>query len=277
MSRMKACFFFVCFLVFTSICESHLTLKQRTINGRTKTYYKLTGVANNFQSTIEWCRRLGGRLPIFFDEDEFDFFADQVVGKNDDRIISEITWMGLKKDGESCSVWLDGTPVNMTFKYHSTCESCTESCCAMYMWNVLLWNDVNHKKMGFKSCQSSAKAVCIVNNDEIMDPASLTKLAEGVSEVFETLSEETGEQIETLETEITEIQSSLSRSQRSLEQHEADITVLYANHDKDMKQGYQDLLSSTSVMIAVASVVLVMTLTLVASFCFMIYRQNKLY
>ena len=273
MSRMKACLFFVCFLVFTLTCESHLILKQRTIDGRTKTYYKLIGVTNDFQSTIEWCRRLGGRLPIFYNEDDFNFFADQVVVKDgSSSSIPKKTWMGLKKDRGSCSVWLDGTPISMVFKYHSTCESCTQSCCAMFMWN-----DRDHKQMGFQSCQTEAQGVCIVNNEEIMNPVSLTKIAEGVSEVFETLSEETGEQIETLETEITEIQSSLSRSQRSLEQHEADMTVLYANHDKDMKKGYQDLLSSTSVMIAVASVVLVMTLTLVASFCFMIYRQNKLY
>ena len=267
---MKTFFFFVCFLVFTSICESHLILKQRTIDGRTKTYYKSTGVANDFQSTIEWCRRLGGHLPIFFNQDEFNFFADHIVVRNHDSRISEITWMGLKKDGGSCSVWLDGTPVNMTFTYHSTCGSCTDSCCAMFMWN-----DIDHKKMGFQSCQSEAQGVCVLD-DEIMDPASLTKLAEGVSESLKTLSEETGKQIETLETEITEIQSSLSQSQRSLEQHKDDMTVLYKNQDKDMKEGYQDLLSSTSVIIVVASVGLFMTLTLVAGLCFMVYRQNKL-
>ena len=270
---MKTFFFFVCFLLFISICESHLILKQRTIYGRTKTYYKSTGVANDFRSTIEWCRRLGGHLPIFFNQDEFHFFADHIVVRDGSgNSIPKKTWMGLQKDGGSCSVWLDGTPVNMTFTYHSTCGSCTDSCCAMFMWN-----DIDHKKMGFQSCQSEAQGVCIVNNDEATDPVSLTEIVEGVSESLKTLSEETGRQISTLETEVTEIQSSLSRSERSLEQHEVDMTVLYANHDKDMKEGYQDLLSSTSVMIAVASVVLVMTLTLVASFCFMIYRQNKLY
>lgn len=269
---MKTFFCLVSFVVLISICESHLILKQRTIDGQTKTYYKMVGVTNNFQSTIEWCRRLGGHLPIILNQDEFHFFADHVIGKNND-IGGDLskTWMGLKKDKGSCSFWLDGTPVNLSFDYYSRCESCTAPCCAMYMWN-----DQDHKKMGFQQCQSEAKAVCVLD-DQTMDPVSLTKLAEGVSESFKTLSENTDKQLEMLEKEIKEFESSLSQSQRSLQKHEDDTIALYENHDKDVKKGYQDLLSSTSTTIVVASVVLLMSLILVTSLCFMIYRQNKLY
>ena len=136
----------------TSIFESRVITDstKQIVKGNT-VYHLLDGQVYDFTSTFQWCHKLNGHLPYILTKEQLNILADEVIIKN--RRTEQITWLGLKK-GENglCSNWLNGTPVKMTFNYHSKCESC-DGCCAMVMWD--------NKKVGFKSCSSKAKAVCV--------------------------------------------------------------------------------------------------------------------
>ena len=161
MMRVTLDFMFI--LVLTSVCKSDVVIKHRQTYKGMKTYYKLTGMTYDFNSAIDWCQSLGGQLPIVLTQDELDFLADEVIVRNDGAMTdSKTTWMGLKKEKGHCFNWLDGTRVNMSFSYYSRCESCTASCCAMYVWN-----DVDHKKMSFTDCSRKAKVVCVIDEEKV--------------------------------------------------------------------------------------------------------------
>ena len=105
---MKAFLCLISLLLLTLNCESDVIVRQREINGRIKTYYKLTGMTYDFKSTLDWCHGLGGQLPIILTQNELDFLADTVIVKYNvaetDNFI--VTWMGLqKKDGLSLVGW----------------------------------------------------------------------------------------------------------------------------------------------------------------------------
>ena len=86
------------------------------------------------------------------------------------------------------SHWLDGTPVNKSFNYDTSCDSCVADCCAMIMRN-----DDYHKRMGFRDCNLKIKAVCVLDEEKTLvlpkDPASLTKLYGELSSSIRDLSE----------------------------------------------------------------------------------------
>ena len=185
-----------------------MIMKQRVINGRITTYYKLTGIGYNFTSALDWCHGLGGQLPIILTEKELDFLADKVIVKDDEAGTGAIiTWMGLKKEKGHCSHWLDKTPVNMTFSYDSTCESCPHSCCAMNMLNLGPF----HKKMGFYSCSSTSKAVCVVDEEKTRvlpeKVAYLTKLYVELNGSLQDLSQKTCNNFDQVKLNAREFQS----------------------------------------------------------------------
>ena len=197
-----------------SNCECDIIVRQREINGRIKTYYKLTAMLYDFNSALDWCHGLGGQLPIILTREELDFLADDVVVKDDLAGTGIfVTWMGLKKDRGFCSNWLDGTEVNMTFSYNPKCESCTASCCGMVMWN----NDENYAKMGFKDCRKGAIVVCVFDEEKTVvlpkDPAYLTKLYGQLNDSILVLSEKTENKIQSIIEEYHETEKQLKKLQ----------------------------------------------------------------
>ena len=214
---MKAFLSLVCLLVIMSDCECDIIVRQRQINGRIKTYYKLTGMTYDFKSTLGWCHGLGGQLPIILTRDELDFLADDVVVKDDLAGTGIfVTWMGLKKDRGFCSNWLDGTEVNMTFSYNPKCESCTASCCAMIMWN----DSKDYAKMGFKDCREGAKAVCVFDEEKAVvlpkDPAYLTKLYGQLNDSILVLSEKTQKKIQSITEEHHETRRQVNQNEKQV-------------------------------------------------------------
>ena len=197
-----------------SNCESDIIMKQRVINGRIKTYYKLTGIGHDFNSALDWCQGLGGQLPIILTKDELDFLADKVIVKDDEAGTGAIiTWMGLKKENGHCSHWLDKTLVNMTFSYDSTCESCPHSCCAMNMLNL----GPLHKMMGFYSCSTKSKAVCVVDEEKTgvlpEKIANLTKLYKELNGSLQDLSQKTWNNFDQVKRKASEFQSIIMKEQ----------------------------------------------------------------
>ena len=183
-----------------SNCECDIIVRQTQINGRIKTYYKVTGMAYDFNSARDLCHGLGGQLPIILTQDELDFLADTVIVKDDAAMVgSKMTWMGLKKENGHCFDWLDGTRVNMSFTYYSRCESCTTSCCAMYMWN-----DGDHKKMGFRNCKEVAKAVCVLGEENL---ALLSKLYGELNDSLKDLSQKTEKSFDQVKLHVSELES----------------------------------------------------------------------
>ena len=155
---MKTLLYLILFLFAqTSICESRAIIDspQRIVKGNT-VYHLLVGQVYDFTSTSEWCQKLNGHLPYILSKEELNILAEVTVK---DRT-GQSTWMGLKKENGKCSNWLNGTPVEVPFTYHSKCTSCN-GCCAMVMWD--------DKKMGFQNCNSKAKAVCVQDKNTTLE------------------------------------------------------------------------------------------------------------
>ena len=209
---------FMFILVLTSVCRSEIIIKYRQTYKGVKTYYKLTGMTYDFNSAINWCHGLGGQLPIVLTQDELDFLADEVIVRNDGAMTdSKTTWMGLKKEKGHCFNWLDGTRVNMFFNYLTRCELCTAPCCAMYMWN-----DRNHKKMGFRDCNLLAKAVCVFDEEKTVLPkdyASLTKLYGELNGSLKNLSQKTENNFDQIKVKLNETESQLMKLQNWVNDH----------------------------------------------------------
>ena len=205
---MKGFLGLVCLLALMSNCESDVIVRQRQINGRIKTYYKLTGTLYDFNSAVDWCHGLGGQLPIILTKEELNFLAVSVIVKDDQAETGNfMTWMGLQKENGHCFNWLDGTRVNMSFRYYSRCESCTASCCAMIMWN----QDDLHRYMVFRDCNQKAKAICVFDDEKTVvlpkDPAYLTKLYGELNGSLNNLSQNTENNFDHIKLNISELQS----------------------------------------------------------------------
>ena len=100
-------------------------------------------------------------------QEHFDFLLDKVIIKN--SVGGKfMTWLGRQTSSmSSCSrYWLDETSVTLNFTVfrNENCSSCENiSCCAMYVWN-----DSDHKQVGFRECNSVARAVCILEGDWVV-------------------------------------------------------------------------------------------------------------
>ena len=120
----------------------------------------------SFNETLDWCLRLGGKLPMPSSEQDSNFLMNNVIIK-DSPGGSMKSWMGRKPSHQSScsSQWLDNRPVDYRFQeyFSENCSTCQDKdCCAMYVWN-----DSDHEKVGFMECSQSARKVCIVPGDLI--------------------------------------------------------------------------------------------------------------
>ena len=257
---------FMLILVLTSVCKSDIIIKHRKTYKGIKTYYKLTGMTYDFNSALDWCHSLGGQLPIILTRDDLDFLADTVIVRNDAAMTeSKTTWMGLKKENGYCFNWLDGTRVNMFFNYLTRCELCTAPCCAMYMWN-----DRNHKKMGFRDCSLLAKTVCVFDEEKTVLPkdyASLIKLYGELNGSLQDFSQKTEKNFDQIQLELNETESQLKKLQTWVNHH-INIKTETMKEMEDVKKS-----SSTSIILHWTTLTIIGCLILTIGF--ISYRKRR--
>ena len=131
-SWMRSCT--VLLLVSVSV-EGYLKMIQRNLPKKNETYFLETTVNFTFHEAQASCEQLGGHLPILNTLDDRKFMVDVVFNAAIGLHTGYLPWLGLLKENSQCSHWIDGSTVNIPFQYDQgkSCDSCRDSCCAMYM------------------------------------------------------------------------------------------------------------------------------------------------
>ena len=257
---MKTC---VLLLILSVSVEGHLRLFHQNVAGRKKTYFYETGVSSDFEGTNFWCRQLGGRLPIIHTTDDLSFLTGTVVsGANAN------TWLGLRKEGDSCSEWMDGTKVNITFNWitNARCENCFSECCAMYV--------TVSGHMGFASCSTNHLQVCVLDGSS-MDPLTLTNKLMATELAMEELQEESNEKLMEARQQLDKTMKKISELEDWVNKHGSKIASITATHDEDMKKEVDDLKKKSSTSNALLWTILSIMTVLIVIMGFISYCSRR--
>ena len=256
----------VLLLILSVSVDGHLKLFHQNVAGRKKTYFYETGVSSDFEGTNAWCRQLGGRLPIIHTTDDLSFLTGTVVSGT-----SSGTWLGLKKEGTSCSEWMDGTQVNISFTWNpnARCEHCQQECCAMHVTGTGV--------MGISSCSSNLLQVCVLDGSS-MDPLTLTNKLMATELAMKELQEESNEKMAEARQQLDKTMKKLSQLEDWVSKHGSKIASITTTHDKDMKKEIDDLKKKSSTSNALLWSILSIMTVLIVIMGFISYcsRRNPL-
>ena len=174
---------FALFLCHSSLGKKieRCTVFLRTTDEGYKTTYIYDRRINfDFNTTVKWCDKLGGNLPIVRSDDDWNILKRVLAtGIHDYR---SGTWMGRKAVSltKTCSKeWLDNTLVDITVNRSLTignygfktlfkdalsddCRECEhDDCCAMYFATSIFVRST----VSYDSCETHYSRVCVIPGD----------------------------------------------------------------------------------------------------------------
>lgn len=159
-------------LIVSHNCQHyhHQRIYYRTLNESIITTYIIDDNGYTFNESKEWCDQLGGQLPIFHSQEEFDFLMDLVVIKGSPGHCDN-TWVGRRpvsrKQYHLPKTWLDGSPIDYNFTSWGDRTYCKDDdCCGLYVSNTL-----DRRTVWFSDCSSRHRKVCqfsrLVTSEEV--------------------------------------------------------------------------------------------------------------
>ena len=163
----------------------------REVDGVTWKYVVDDRPNKTFEEARSWCHSMSAELPAIHSQEDMDFLADTVIVQNSPGSTS--TWIGLKAENSSCSVYTDGSPADFTF----TSWLPLSLSCHVPDEALVMWNDGDHKTVFMEDASfREPRVVCVIKLHKLLSttPSStgnITKapLEERVQDNLERLRE----------------------------------------------------------------------------------------
>ena len=186
----------------------------------------------SFLDSVKYCNDLGGTLPIIHSQEDYDYLMEKL---KETKTGYDRTWLGLKKVGDDCKTWMDGS--KLTFKFTYDPINGGDSCCPTKDCALKLWNNVESTTQYGKVFMSEYKIslggrrVCVLKN------LFLKELDEKAEKIEESLTKKLEEKSLQQSKSLNEMRATMLQQYQNLEEGvKKNITSIEMEHNEKITQ-----------------------------------------